>query len=503
MTFSHEAGETVLSLHHITKTYPGVIALQDVSLDFRSGEVHALLGENGAGKSSLIKTIAGAITPDSGEMVYGNQTFPSLTPIVSRALGVEVIYQEFNLVPTLSAAENVCLGEYTGWRSNKSGMRSKAKALFDDLKVGIDPDTLVRDLSSSQQQLVEIAKALVKKPKILVMDEPTAPLSLAEVEDLFRVVRKVRETGTCVLYISHRMDEIFALSDRVSVLRDGRHIATVETKATDRDTLIRMMVGRSLSETYPKRKPPTAVPALELEQLSGNGNYDVTVTLHKGEILGVAGLIGAGRTELAKLIMGAAARSSGEIRLHGTPVHFSSPKDAIAAGIGLIPENRKEEGCFLDQPIRWNVSIGALKWLKGRLGVDRAKETLLAEKYRTSLRIKTPSVEQTVGTLSGGNQQKVVIAKTLASRTSVMIFDEPTRGIDVGARGEIYRLMTGLASEGYAILMITSDMDELLGMSDRIMVLHEGHVAGILARGDCTQERIMELASGLTQGMAA
>ncbi|WP_159952472.1 sugar ABC transporter ATP-binding protein [Rhizobium sp. 18065] len=495
--------ETILSLRNITKTYPGVVALQDVSVNFHAGEVHALLGENGAGKSTLIKSIAGAVTPDSGEIVYGDKSFTAVSPALSRILGVEVIYQEFNLVPTLSVAENVFLGSHRGWRTNYAAMRTKATALFNELNVAIDPDTLVRDLSSSQQQLVEIAKALAKKPKILVMDEPSAPLSLAEVENLFRVVRKVRDAGTCVLYISHRMDEIFALSDRVSVLRDGRHIATVETGSTDRDALIRMMVGRTLSETYPQRQPPTDIPALELDHLSGNGDRDVSVTLHKGEILGVAGLIGAGRTELAKLIMGAENRESGEIRLHGKPVHFSSPKEAIAAGIGLVPENRKEEGCFLNQPVRWNISIGALKWLKGRLGIDKFRETSLAEEYRSKLRIKTPSIEQRVGALSGGNQQKVVIAKILASRTDVMIFDEPTRGIDVGARGEIYRLMTDLAAEGYAILMITSDMDELLGMSDRVLVLHEGGVTGILPRAECTQERIMELASGLTDGIAA
>jgi ribose transport system ATP-binding protein len=497
------AGQTVLSMRNITKTYPGVVALEDVSFDFRAGEIHALLGENGAGKSTLIKIIAGAVTPDAGEVETAGQVLAGLSPPLSRALGVEVIYQEFNLVPTLSAAENICLGEYQGWRTNFATMRAKAKALFDDLNVSIDPDILVRDLSSSQQQLVEIAKALSKTPRILIMDEPTAPLSLAEVENLFRVVRKVRERGTCVVYISHRLDEIFALSDRVSVLRDGSHVATCETASTDRDSLIQLMVGRTLKETHPPRKPTAGEVALEAIGLTGNGNRDISFKLHKGEILGVAGLIGAGRTELAKLIIGAAHREAGELRLHGKPVHFGAPAEAISAGIGLIPENRKEEGCFLDQPVRWNISIGALRWLKGRIGIDKGAETTLARRYQGDLRIKTPSIEQRVGALSGGNQQKVVIAKVLASRTDVMIFDEPTRGIDVGARGEIYRLMVELAAEGYAILMITSDMEELLGMSDRIMVLHEGRVTGLLDRSQSTQERIMSLASGVTEGIAA
>lgn len=498
-----DGGQAILSLRHITKTYPGVVALEDVSLDFRAGEIHALLGENGAGKSTLIKVIAGAVTPDAGEVETAGQILPGLSPSLSRSLGVEVIYQEFNLVPTLSAAENICLGEYQGWRTNFAAMRAKARALFDDLNVSIDPDTLVRDLSSSQQQLVEIAKALSKTPRILIMDEPTAPLSLAEVENLFRVVRRVRERGTSIVYISHRMDEIFALSDRVSVLRDGCHVATLDTPLTDRDTLIQLMVGRTLKETYPPRKPAGEAVALEAVGLTGNGNRDISFKLHKGEILGVAGLIGAGRTELAKLIIGAASREAGELRLHGRPVHFGAPTEAIAAGIGLIPENRKEEGCFLDQPIRWNISIGALRWLKGRVGIDKRAETVLARRYSGELRIKTPDIEQRVGALSGGNQQKVVIAKILASRTDVMIFDEPTRGIDVGARGEIYRLMVELAAEGYAILMITSDMEELLGMSDRIMVLHEGRITGLLDRSQSTQERIMSLASGVTEGIAA
>jgi len=488
----------ILAMEHVGKTYPGVVALDDVSVDFRRGEVHALLGENGAGKSTLIKTISGAIRPDGGRVLIDGRSLDHLTPSAARGLGIQVIYQEFNLVPTLTVAENICLGEYDGWRADFAAYRKKCRRLMDDLEVDISPDTLVRDLPSAQQQLVEIAKALAKSPRLLIMDEPTAPLSLAEVETLFRIVRKIRDQGTAVVYISHRMDEIFDLSDRVTVLRDGRYIATRRTAETDRDELITLMVGRTLSETYPPKSHAVGDVALELKALAGNGNQPMSFALRKGEIVGVAGLIGAGRTELAKLIVGAAARDGGIMELDGKPVRFRSPREAIAAGVGLIPENRKEEGCFLEQPIRWNVSIAALSRILGRFGIRSNIEVDLARRYFGLLRIKAPGIETRVVTLSGGNQQKVVIAKTLASEAHVLIFDEPTRGIDVGARGEIYKLMVDLAATGIAILMITSDMEELLGMSDRILVLHEGRMTGLLPRADCSQEKIMALASGLT-----
>lgn len=488
----------ILTLEHIGKTYPGVVALENVSMTFRVGEVHALLGENGAGKSTLIKTISGAVRPDSGNILIDGQCLDHLTPSASRDLGIQVIYQEFNLVPTLTVAENICLGEYDGWRADFAAYRKKCRQLMEDLGVDISSETLVRDLPSAQQQLVEIAKALAKSPRLLIMDEPTAPLSLTEVETLFRIVRKIRDQGTSVVYISHRMDEIFDLSDRVTVLRDGRFIASRQTAETNRDELIALMVGRTLSETYPPKSHAMGEVALELKELAGNGNQPISFALRKGEIVGVAGLIGAGRTELAKLIVGAASREGGTLELDGKPVRFRSPRDAIAAGVGLIPENRKEEGCFLEQSIRWNVSIAALNRVLGRFGIRSNIEIDLARRYFGMLRVKAPSIETRVVTLSGGNQQKVVIAKTLASEAQVLIFDEPTRGIDVGARGEIYKLMVDLAAGGIAILMITSDMEELLGMSDRILVLHEGRMTGLLARSECSQEKIMALASGIT-----
>ncbi|MDT7517090.1 sugar ABC transporter ATP-binding protein [Rhodoferax mekongensis] len=469
-----------------------------MTIQFMAGEVHALLGENGAGKSTLIKTVAGALTPDAGEIHIGHTIYRALNPAAARKFGIEVIYQEFNLVPTLSVAENICLGEHKGWRVNRPEMRAKAASLLSDLQANVHPDALVRDLSSSQQQLVEIAKALAKNPKILIMDEPTAPLSVQEVQSLFQVIRRLRDTGTAIVYVTHRMDEIFDLADCVSVLRDGRWIQTLRCSETNRSSLIRLMVGRELNEQYPVRVPPSSELAMELHQVSGNGVKEISFELRSGEILGVSGLVGAGRTELARLILGAGKLESGEIRIRGAIAKLRSPRQAIAKGICLIPENRKEEGCFLEQPIRWNVSIAALRYLRRWLRINRQSEYDLAASYSKKLQIKTPHLEQKVKNLSGGNQQKVVIAKTLAAQSTVLLFDEPTRGIDVGARHEIYKLMVDLASQGMAILMITSDMEELLGMSDRVMVLHTGRMAGMLDRKDCTQERILSLASGTT-----
>ncbi|WP_319529636.1 sugar ABC transporter ATP-binding protein [uncultured Cohaesibacter sp.] len=497
------ASAPLLSLTHITKTYPGVVALDDVTVAFEAGEVHAIIGENGAGKSTLIKTVAGAIVPDRGTIAVAGEEFSAMKPAQSRTLGIEVIYQEFNLVPTLSVTENIFLAQYSGIPINFSQMRRNAATLLEELGVSLDPDMLVRDLPSSQQQLVEIAKALAKKPRILIMDEPTAPLSMAEVESLFAIIRKARDNGTCIIYVSHRLDEIFTICSKITVLRDGQYVTTVATKDTDHDGLVKLMVGRELSKSYPVRQPASEDVALELENLSGNGNAPISFKLKRGEILGVAGLVGAGRTELAKVIYGAVRKDSGIMRVNGKDVSFSNPKDALRAGIGLVPENRKEEGVFLEKPIRWNVAIAALEWLKKGIIVDSKAENNIAEQYRNSLQIKTPSLDQLVKNLSGGNQQKVVIAKTLAAKAEIIIFDEPTRGIDVGARAEVYNLMVDLATKGIAILMITSDMEELLGMSDRILVLHESRMAGLIPGSEATQERVLSLASGLKERQSA
>jgi len=488
--------DIVLSLRNITKTYPGVKALDNVSLDFRKGEVHALLGENGAGKSTLIKVISGAINPDSGEIIVNGQSHPQFSPHLAKLNGIEVIYQEFNLVSSLSAAENISLGERPERLVNYKIMRQKAVDIFEQMKISIDPDALIRDLPSSQQQIVEIAKAVSRKARILIMDEPSAPLSVAEVEKMFDIVRRFRADGVTVIYISHRMDELFEIADRVSVMRDGCYVDTVETSKTTRKELIQMMVGRDLKESYPSHKPHSQDIALEVKNICGKGSDDISFTVYKGEILGVAGLVGAGRTEMARLIYGADKLKSGQVLINGKPVSIKLPSDAIHSGVGLIPEDRKQQGCFLDMTITWNMTIANVRKLLKGIVIDSAKEKKQAETYTQMLGIKTPSIWQKVKNLSGGNQQKVVLAKTLATNSNVIIFDEPTRGIDVGAKQEIYQLMCELADKGTGMLMITSDMEELLGMSDRIIVLAEGKLAGTLEKAEFSQSRILELAAG-------
>ncbi|MDR2304076.1 MAG: sugar ABC transporter ATP-binding protein [Treponema sp.] len=487
--------EAILSLAGLTKVYPGVIALKDFSLDFRPGEVHALLGENGAGKSTLIKIIAGAIEPNAGSIKIGAESYSRLTPHEARRLGIEVIYQEFNLMPSLSTAENIYFGEKTGRFVSQRAMEIKAQTIFDDFEIVIDPRSLVRDLPASRQQIVEIAKAVSRNARILIMDEPTAPLSMSEVEHLFKLIRKFRERGTAIIYISHRIDELFTISDYVTVMRDGQLVTTLETARASRQELISLMVGRELKETYPERSRSPGKTVFELRGVTGNGDRDISFKLHEGEILGMAGLVGAGRTELAKVIVGAAGLETGEILLDGRPITIRSPRDALRYGIGLIPENRKEEGCFLNMDISWNISFANLPRISKGFMVQKNKERILAESFKDLMRIKTPTLIQKVKLLSGGNQQKVVLSKVLATESRILIFDEPTRGIDVGARQDIYKLMDELTLKGHSIIMITSDMEELLGMSDRIIVIAEGRLTGTLERGEFSQNAILELAS--------
>lgn len=486
----------ILSLKNITKTYPGVIAINDLSLDFKKGEVHALMGENGAGKSTLIKIISGAIQSDSGSITIENNIYSEMTPKISRAHGIEVIYQEFNLIDELSAAENICLGEKTGKLVNFDAMRKKVIEIFKQFDIDIDPDALVRNLPSAQQQIVEIAKAISKNVKVLIMDEPTAPLTVREVDKLYDIIAALKKKGVTIIYISHRLEEIFMVSDRVTIMRDGAYVDTKNTSETDRQELISLMVGRELKETYPSRNKDLGELGFEVKNISGNGNKNISFSVRKGEILGISGLVGAGRTELVRGIFGADKKDSGEIFVNGKLVDIKSPKDAIKYGIGFIPEDRKTQGCFLDMSIFWNISIANIKSISKNTIVNIKKEKDQCEKYRELLKIKTPSIGQKVMNLSGGNQQKVVLAKVLASNSEVIFLDEPTRGIDVGARYEIYTLMCKLTEEGKTLIMISSDMEELLGMSDRIIVLCEGKFAGEVARSEFSQKHIMELASG-------
>ncbi|MDR1765424.1 MAG: sugar ABC transporter ATP-binding protein [Lachnospiraceae bacterium] len=494
-----------LSLRHITKRYPGVVALDDVSLDFAKGEVHAIVGENGAGKSTFIKVITGAVRPDAGSVAVRPGTgadaspaaeYPAMTPALARSCGIECIYQEFNLVDCLSAAENICFGTRLGALVDQNAMNQVARGLFDEFGIDIDPSAIVRDLSSAQKQIVEIAKAVSKKPRVLILDEPTASLTVSEISILFGIVERMKKQGATLIYISHRLEEIFAVSDRVSVLRDGRLITTLRTGDCDRQTLIKHMVGRELSETYPARTSTPGALALELKRLSGNGVRDISFGARRGEILGVAGLVGAGRSEIMKVVFGAERRQWGEVLVNGVASAILSPSDAMRLGISLIPEDRKTEGCFLMDSIRSNIVYNILKKISGFFVVDQKKEAAIARDYIDRMRIKTPSPETKVLTLSGGNQQKVVVAKALASESDIIIFDEPTRGIDVGAKHEIYELMNELCSEGKCIVMVTSDMEELLGMSDRIVVFAERTLAGELGREQFSQEAVLELASG-------
>ena len=487
--------KTVLKLNNITKRYPGVVALDKVSFDLREGEVHAIVGENGAGKSTLIKCLCGAITPEEGTIEIDGQTYNSMTPKLSREHVVEVVYQELNLIDGLTVAENVCFGAKYGKLVNFKLITKKTEEVFKSLNVHIDPKKLVLALSTAQQQLVEIAKSVSKDVKILILDEPTAPLTAEDVDILFDIIRMLKKKGVSIVYISHRMDEIFQITDRVTIMRDGQYVKTLNTADTNRDELIKYMVGRELKDIYPKREEVKSEPMLELVNVCGNGDTDINIHVNKGEIVGLAGLVGAGRTELARMIFGADKMKSGTIKLDGQEVKVTSPGEAIKLGIGLIPEDRKRQGALLEFGIDWNIALTHLPDISKGLVVDDKKVADQADEFIEKLKIKTPFKNQLVRNLSGGNQQKVVLARTLVNDSKLIIFDEPTRGIDVGARAEIYALLDDLAKQGKGILMISSDMEELIGMSDRIYALAEGRVTGELKKEEFTQEAILSLMS--------
>jgi ribose transport system ATP-binding protein len=490
--------EKILELRGIVKTYPGVTALDDITVSFDRGEVHALIGENGAGKSTLIKVISGAIRPDSGKIALGGQSYDRLDPRSSRELGVGVIYQEFNLVPALSVAENIFLGEpiRKGVVVQKKEMIERSGDILRDLRIDLDPHALVRDLSVAYKQVVEIAKAISRRVKILIMDEPSAPLTNAEVRALFDLVRNLKGKGVTVIYVSHRLEELFQIADRVTIMRDGKYVSTKAIKDTNRQDLICDMVGRACLDGYPTKETECGKLLLEVRGVSGKGIHDASLSLRAGEILGISGLVGAGRTELARAIFGADAREGGEIFLEGRKLDIRRPADAIREGIALIPEDRKLQGLLLGMSVKENISIARLKSISSASVIGKEEEKRIAEGFRESLHIKTPSMNQKARNLSGGNQQKIVLAKWLATKSKVLIFDEPTRGIDVGAKQEIYRLMRSLSAEGKGIIMISSEMPELLGLSDRIIVLCEGRIVGELGREEATQDKILDLASG-------
>lgn len=482
----------------IVKSFPGVQALRGVDLTLGTGEVLALLGENGAGKSTLMKVLGGAHPPDAGAIAIDDRPVAFHSPQDSRRAGVAVIYQEFNLVPGLTAVENIFLGKEVtraGFLTQKCE-RGRAVELFHRLGVEIDLDLPCRRLTTAQQQLVEIAKALAFDARIIVMDEPTAALTSHEVAKLFEIIRDLKARGIGIIYISHRLDEVFAIADRVTILRDGQNAGERPVTEITRKEMIEMMVGRELKDEFPPRNVQPGSPRLEVTGLRrGRAVRDVSLSVRRGEVLALTGLVGAGRTETVRLIFGADRREAGEIRLDGNLLTIRSPRDAIAAGIGLLTEDRKLQGLVLQHSVRDNYALPNLNRLTrhGFIRVRQEREDF--GRYADLLRIRIPHQEQRAGNLSGGNQQKVVLAKWLARDCDVLIFDEPTRGIDAGAKYEIYLLMNELAASGKAIIMISSELPEVLGMADRIIVMHEGRITGeIKDARRATQEQIMQLA---------
>jgi rhamnose transport system ATP-binding protein len=493
--------EALLRLTSIAKSFGGVQALKGVSLDLRPGEVHALVGENGAGKSTLIKIITGAVFPDSGQIEIAGKTISHNDPAASRARGVAAVYQQPALFPDLTVTENIALRLERGgpWRLIRwNDRRQRAAQLLASVGGDISPQARVCDLTMPQQQLVEIAGTLDGEANILILDEPTASLSDREVENLFRVIATMKHRGVGIVYVSHRLEELPQVADRVTVLRDGSHIATRAMSQTNTAELIRLMVGRELSAVFPKTAVPVGDVVLETRNLTcrAAGVSDISLTVRAGEILGLAGLIGAGRTELCRVLFGLTPADSGEILLNGNRITVNSPRAACRLGIAYVPEDRRRHGVVLEMPVSANTTLSILSRISTFGLINRAKERKIAASFVQRLGTKTASIDAPVATLSGGNQQKVALARWLATEPKVLILDEPTQGVDVGAKAEIHRLMGELAARGLAIIMISSELPEVLGMSDRIAVMHGGSIAGALDRADATPHRVLELALG-------
>ncbi|HVY69708.1 MAG TPA: sugar ABC transporter ATP-binding protein [Verrucomicrobiae bacterium] len=494
----------LLEMRGIKKSFPGVLALRGVDLELRAGEVLALLGENGAGKSTLIKILAGAQRPDAGMIRLDGREQEMRDPVAARKAGIAVIYQEFNLIPALTARENIFLGREStrGGFIRADAEAAEAARLFQRVGVAVEPESPCRELTVAQQQLVEIAKALSQEARVIVMDEPSATLTLAEVERLFAVIRDLKARGIGIIYISHRLDEIYAIADRVTVLRDGQQVGSRSISETSRAQLIELMVGRKLDQEFPQRQVMPGPPRLEVRNLArGKMVRDVSFTIRRGEVLGLTGLVGAGRTETARLIFGADRKEGGTVSLDGQTLEIRNPADAIAARIGLLTEDRKAQGLILGQSVRENFGLPNLARFTRSGFVREGEERAAFQGYVRGMGIKIASTEQRAGNLSGGNQQKVVLAKWLERNCEVIIFDEPTRGIDVGAKYEVYQLINELAAQGKAILLISSELPEVIGMSDRILVMREGRIAGeIPDAGKTTQAEILALAIGANDG---
>ena len=485
----------ILTLKNITKEFPGVKALDDVTINIERGTIHGLVGENGAGKSTLIKILAGIYQPNKGEIILDGKPCRFNSPIEARRAGISVVHQEIKLAEPLSVAENMFLGNVqlknglVDWK----GMRRRAREIGEDLGMDIDINAQVSSLTVAKKQIVEIMHAINNNSRILIMDEPSAVLTDRELEVMFRIVKQLRDEGITIIYISHRLDEIFGLCSNVSVLRDGCHIDTIPVASVDRQGLINMMVGREMGQEYPKEVGNVGGTILEVKNLSRGILQDISFEVKSGEVFGISGLVGAGRTELARAILGIDKPESGEVYVRGKKVHYRTFADAIRDGLGLIPEDRKLQGLVQIMSVKRNTTLVNMKRVLRAGVISSSLEEKLSKEYADKLHVVTPSMETEVQYLSGGNQQKVVIAKWLFQNSEILFLDEPTRGIDVGAKAEIYRLINRMAKEGKTIIMISSEMPELLGMCDRIMVMHEGHKMGELNAAEATQAKIMAL----------
>ncbi|HBF36106.1 MAG TPA: D-xylose ABC transporter ATP-binding protein [Firmicutes bacterium] len=492
--------EIILKMENIVKDFPGVRALNQVSLEARRGEVLALIGENGAGKSTLMKVLSGVITPDQGDIFFKGSKVQIKSPQHAQELGISIIHQEFNLIPYLSAAENIFFGKepcrkvqgFINWRE----LYKKSTDLLKELEIDLDIKTPVSKLSVAYQQMVEITKALSTNADVIIMDEPSATLTQHEIDNLFRIIRSLTQKGVTIIYISHRLEELFAISDRVTVMRDGCTISTMETQNITRKQLISLMVGREFQDEFPKRKSSPGIVALSVKGLSNHKLKSVDMEFRSGEVVGISGLVGAGRTEFARAIFGADPIQSGKIEVFGKKVNLKSPKDAIGEGIGLVPEDRKLQGLILGMSIKENITYAAMEKVINGCIFNWSQEREYANQYVRELNIKTPGIWQKAINLSGGNQQKVVLAKWLFVGSKILILDEPTRGIDVGAKREIYQLINNLAEQGIAIILISSELTEILGMSDRIYVMHEGRVSKMLSGSGITEQQVLTYATG-------
>lgn len=494
--------EYILELKSITKTFPGVKALNNVHLEVKPGEVHALCGENGAGKSTLMKIISGAQNATSGDIYFEGEKATYNTTKEAQNIGISMIYQEFNLVPYLSVAENIFLGKLpvNGAIINWNKLYKLTQDILDQLGLKISPKAIVSKLSVAEMQMVEISKCLSTNSKVIIMDEPTAALTDQEIASLFTIIENLTSKGISIIYISHRMDEIFAITDRITVFRDGKHVKTMETSDTNYDEIVSLMVGQNIANLYPTRTEIDNEVVLEVKNLNGKNVEDVSFSLKKGEILGISGLMGAGNIELSKILYGATNKHSGTVTVNGKELRCTRPLEAIEKGIGLVPDDRKNEGLVLVRSVKENISLSSLQKISKHGILDKKAEKIAIKNSINSMNIKVSSSEQLVNNLSGGNQQKVVLSKVLRSSPDILILDEPTRGVDVGARAEIYQIIDLLTKNGKSIILVSSDLSEVIGMSDRIIIMKEGKIVKEVLRKDCSQELVLAYASGGVSG---